>query len=80
MEGKPASATPASVAAQLNELADFARQVIVIIDEFSQLTTAALDAVGWHSGHAFALRADLARMAECADRARRGIAGTSAGQ
>jgi len=74
MEGKPASATPASVAAQLNELADVARQVIVIIDELSQSTTAALDAAGWHSGHAFALRADLARMAECADRARRGMA------
>ena len=70
MDGKPSSATEASVELQLNELAHLARQVIVFIDELSEPTTAAHHAVGWHCGKTFALRAELARAAECADKAR----------
>jgi hypothetical protein len=80
MVGKPALATAASVAVKLNEFADVARQVIDFIDTLSPQSKAALELAGWHSGHAFALRADLARVAECADRAGRGAAPASAGR
>jgi hypothetical protein len=76
MDGKPAWTTEAGVDAQLGELAIRARQVIVLIDGFSQPTLAALDAVGWNSGKNFALRAELARAVECADRAKLGMRGT----
>jgi hypothetical protein len=77
MDGKPSLATEAGVEVQLEEIASLARQVIVFIDALSRSSIAALNAAGWHSGHAFALRADLARVAECADRARRGTAQAS---
>jgi hypothetical protein len=52
MDGKPAWTTEAGVDAQLGELANTARQVIVLIDGFSQPTLAALDSVGWTLGRA----------------------------
>ncbi len=71
MDGKPSSATEASREIQLDEFAKLAREAVVFIDLLSQPTVTALDAAGWHSGKTFALRADLARAAECADRAKR---------
>ncbi len=77
MNGRPAWTTEAGVGAQLGELANSARQVIVLVDGFSQPTIAALDAAGWNSGKTFALRAELARAAECADRAELGMRRTA---
>jgi hypothetical protein len=78
MDGKPSLAAEAGVEIQLEEIASLTRQVIVFIDALSRPLIAALDAVGWHSGKTFALRAELARIAECADRAKRGTARASA--
>jgi hypothetical protein len=74
MDGKPSLAPEAGVEIQLEEIASLTRQVIVFIDTLSRPSMAALDAAGWHSGNTFALRADLARVAECAERARSGTA------
>jgi hypothetical protein len=74
MDGKLSLAAEASVEIQLEELASLTRQVIVFIDTLSRASIAALEAAGWHSGHTFSLRADLARAAECAARARSGTA------
>jgi hypothetical protein len=74
MEGTPVKGIPSWTDAgetQLDEFADLARQLIVCIDRLPSHTAAALDLAGWHSGHAFALRAELGRVVECADRARR---------
>jgi hypothetical protein len=59
---------------RLDEFADLARRVIALIDGFSQPMISALDAVGWNSGKTFALRAELTRVVECAERARLGAA------
>jgi hypothetical protein len=70
MEGNPSRMMKAGEP-HLDEFADLARQLIVVIDCLPHHTAVALDAAGWHSGHAFALRADLARVVECAEKARR---------
>jgi hypothetical protein len=80
MDGKPSLAAEAGVEIQLEEIASLTRQVIVFIDALSRPSIAALDAVGWHSGKTFALRAELARIAECADRATPGAMRASAGR
>jgi hypothetical protein len=69
MDGKPSVTAEVGVEIQLEEIASLTRQVIVFMDALSRPSIAALDAVGWHSGKTFALRAELARIAECADRA-----------
>jgi hypothetical protein len=61
MDGKLSLAAEASVEIQLEELASVA--VIVFIDALAPASIAALEAAGWHSGHTFSLRADLARAA-----------------
>jgi hypothetical protein len=80
MDGKLSLVAEASVEIQLDELASLTRQVIVFIDALPRTSIAALEAAGWHSGHAFSLRADLARAAECAARARSGAAQASSAQ
>jgi len=77
MEGKPSSATEAMREIQLDEFAELARQLISLIDRLPRRTAVALELAGWHSGKTFALRAELGRMAECADTARRGTARAS---
>jgi len=79
MDGKPSWTTEAGES-QLDEFADLARRLIVHIDRLPRQAVAALNAAGWHCGHAFALRAELGRAVECADRARRGPARASAGR
>jgi hypothetical protein len=75
MDGKFSSGLEAGVEIiQLEEIADVARQLIVLIDRLPCQAVAALNAAGWHSGKTFALRAELSHAAECADRARRGTA------
>jgi hypothetical protein len=78
MEGTPVEGIPFLTVdageTPLNEFADLARQLIVLIDRLPCRAAVALDRAGWHSGHAFALRAELGRVVECADRARRGTA------
>jgi hypothetical protein len=61
--------TTASVERELYELASTAREMIAFIDGLSQPTRAALDAVGWHSGKTFSLRAELTFALECTVRA-----------
>jgi hypothetical protein len=70
MEAKPSWMTAGET--QLDEFAALARELIVRIDRLPHHTAAALDLAGWHCGHAFALRAELGRVVECADRARLG--------
>jgi hypothetical protein len=75
MEGTPVEGNPSwtmeASDPQLDEFADLARQLIVLIDRLPRRAAVALELAGWHSGHAFALRAELGRVAECADRATR---------
>jgi hypothetical protein len=74
MDEKPSSATEAIEGIreiQLEEFADMARQLIVCIDRLPRHAAGALELAGWHSGDAFALRAELGRAAECAEKARR---------
>ncbi len=71
MHRKPSWAAEAGVAIQLEEIASLTRRVIVLIDALGRPAIAALDAAGWGSGKTFALRAELARAAECADKAKR---------
>jgi hypothetical protein len=61
-----------SVEGELDEIASSARQMIAFIDGLSQPTIAALDAARWHSGKTFSLRAELARIIECAAKAKLG--------
>jgi len=72
MDGKPSVTAEVGVEIQLEEIASLTRQVIVLIDALSRPSIAALELVGWHSGKTFALRAELARVAECAETAKRG--------
>jgi hypothetical protein len=72
MDGKSSLAAEAGTEIELEEIASLTRQVIVFIDALSRPSLAALDAAGWHSGKTFALRAELARIAECAEVAGRG--------
>jgi hypothetical protein len=53
---------------RLDEFAEAARHLVALIEEFDQSTIDALNAAGWHSGQTFALGAELARAAECAER------------
>jgi hypothetical protein len=69
MEAKPSWMTAGET--QLDEFADLARRLIVLIDRLPCRAAVALDLAGWHSGHAFALRAELGRVVECTERARR---------
>jgi hypothetical protein len=71
MDGKSSLAAEAGTEIELEEIATLTRQVIVFIDALSPPSLAALDAAGWHSGKTFALRAELARIAECAETAAR---------
>jgi hypothetical protein len=75
MEGTPVEGIPSWTDAgetQLDEFAALARKLIVRIDRLPRHAVIALDLAGWHSGHAFALRAELGRVVECADKAKRG--------
>jgi hypothetical protein len=56
---------------QLDKVAASARRLVGLIDAFFWKTVDALDAEGWNSGQTFALRAELVRMANCAERAKR---------
>ena len=78
-EGNP-SWTMETGEPQLDEITDLARQLIALIDRLPRRAATALDVAGWHSVKAFALRAELAHLVECADRARRGTARISAGR
>jgi hypothetical protein len=69
MAGKPSTAK-ASVEFQLEEITALTRRVVVLFDALGRHTIAALDAADWNSGKTFALRAELARAAECAEKAR----------
>jgi hypothetical protein len=59
---------------QLDEIADLARQLVVLIDRLPRRAAVALELAGWDSGKTFAMRAELAHLIECADRTRRGAA------
>jgi hypothetical protein len=52
---------------QLEEFAESARRLVRLVDAFLEPTIDALAAEGWNSGQTFALRAELARAAECAE-------------
>jgi hypothetical protein len=56
---------------RLGEFADLALRLVRRIDAFDQQMIDALENEGWNSGQTFALRAELTRAVECADRARR---------
>lgn len=56
---------------QLNNLALSAWLTIGIIDTVTPTTADALASHGWDAGKTFALRAELLRVAQCAERARR---------
>ena len=56
---------------QLEELSNSAQRLVWLIDAFFRQTVDALDAKGWNSGQTFALRAELVRAANCAERAKR---------
>jgi len=56
---------------QLDNLALSAWLTIGLIDTFTPTTAAALATHGWDAGNTFALRAELLRVARCAERARR---------
>jgi hypothetical protein len=75
MDGKTSLAPETGVDIQLDHFANRARQVMVLIHALSRPAIAALDAAGWNSAQTFALRAELARAAECAERARLGRLG-----
>ena len=60
---------------RLGEFADLALRLVRRIDAFDQQMIDALEGGGWNSGQTFALRAELTRAVECADKARR-YAGT----
>jgi hypothetical protein len=64
---KPAWMLQARSELQLEEFAESARRVVQLIDAFLEPTIDALAAEGWNSGQTFALRAELARAAECAE-------------
>jgi hypothetical protein len=70
MDGKPSWPAEARVYRQLDHFASRARQIIASIDALSEPAIGALDAAGWNSGQTFALLAELAWAAECAERAR----------
>jgi hypothetical protein len=55
---------------QLEKVAASARRLVGLIDAFFWKTVDALDAEGWNSGQTFALRAELVRVANCAERAK----------
>jgi hypothetical protein len=55
---------------QLQNLAKLSRCLIGLIDAFYKPTIDALDAEGCHAGHTSALRAELVRVAVCAERAK----------
>jgi hypothetical protein len=74
MDGKSSFAVEAGAEIPLEEFANLARQLIVLIDRLPSRAALALDVAGWDSGHAFALRAELGRVAECAEKARRDTA------
>jgi len=57
---------------QLEKVAASARHLVGLIDAFFWKTVDALDAEGWNSGQTFALRAELIRVANCAERAKQG--------
>ena len=73
MEGTPVEGNPSwtmeAGEPQLDEFSDLARRLIVLIDRLPRRAAVALELAGWHSGQTFALRAELARVTECADRA-----------
>jgi len=56
---------------QLEKVAPSARHLVGLIDAFFWKTVDALDAEGWNSGQTFALRAELMRVAHCAEKAKR---------
>jgi hypothetical protein len=68
MEEKPDWAIQVVSDHRLDHFAEAARHLVALIEEFDQGTIRALNAAGWHSGQTFALRAELARAAECAER------------
>jgi hypothetical protein len=56
---------------QFEEVVESAQRLVCLIDGFFRQTVDALDAEGWNSGQTFALRAELVRVANCAERAKR---------
>ena len=56
---------------QLEEITELAQRLAWLIDSFLRHTVDALHAEGWNSGQTFALRAELVRVANCAERAKR---------
>jgi hypothetical protein len=56
---------------QLEKVAASARRLVRLIDAFFWKTVDALDAEGWNSGQTFALRAELMRVAHCAEKTKR---------
>jgi hypothetical protein len=71
VERKPDSTMLACCDLQLEEFAEAAQRLVRLIDGFFQQTVDALDAEGWNSSHAFALRAELVHAAERAEKAKR---------
>jgi len=72
MDVKPDWTVQASCTQRLEEFAEATRRVLDLLGDFDQRTIDALDAAGWDSCHTFALRAELARAAEVAEKVTRG--------
>ena len=71
MEGQPDWTIQVTRDHRLDEFAAAARRLVELIEEFDQRTIDALDVAGWDSGQTFALRAELARAAKCAEKVMR---------
>jgi hypothetical protein len=72
VEGKPHWTVGVISDHRLDEFAEAARRLVALIEEFDERTIDALNAAGWHSGQTFALRAELVRAVEVAEKVMRG--------